>query len=111
MYCEEGEPIYVISVVARMLKTHPQTLRHYERLGLIQPSRSLGRIRLYSARDVARLQLIQRLVSDLGVNLAGVEVIMHLTERLTELEREVAETRQRVHAELERVRRNRADTD
>lgn len=111
MYYEEGAPIYVISVVARMLKTHPQTLRYYERLGLIQPSRSQGRIRLYSARDVARLQLIQRLVSDLGVNLAGVEVIMNLTERIAELEREVEETRQQVHAELERAGRSRGNAD
>ena len=110
MYPEEGEPIYVISVVARMLKTHPQTLRYYERLGLIQPSRSQGRIRLYSARDVARLQLIQRLVAELGVNLAGVEVIMNLTERIAELERDMAETRQRLQAERERARGGRGKT-
>ncbi len=101
---EEGEPIYVISVVARMLRTHPQTLRHYERLGLVQPSRSQGRIRLYSARDVARLQLIQRLVAELGVNLAGVEVIMNLTERMAELEREIEETRGQLRLALERRR-------
>jgi MerR family transcriptional regulator/heat shock protein HspR len=108
---EEGEPIYVISVVARMLDTHPQTLRYYERLGLIQPSRSQGRIRLYSARDIARLQLIQRLVGDLGVNLAGAEVIINLTERMVELERQIEETRQLLHAERERVRRQSGHRD
>ena len=67
---------------------HPQTLRYYERVGLIEPSRTRGKIRLYSQRDIERLQLIQRLVNDLGVNLAGVEVIMNLTERLAQTERQ-----------------------
>ena len=79
---------FVISVAARILKVHPQTLRYYERAGLLQPSRSRGRIRLYSATDLQRAQHIKRLIEDLGVNLAGVDVILRLTERLRALEEE-----------------------
>src|SRR5215468_10684265 len=79
---------FVISVAARLLNVHPQTLRYYERAGLISPSRSRGNIRLYSTRDIERAQQIKRLIEDLGVNLAGVEVIMKLTERMRELEQE-----------------------
>ena len=107
---DEGEPIYIISVVARILKTHPQTLRYYERLGLIQPSRPQGRIGLYSTRDIARLQLIQRLVDDLGVNLAGGAVIINLTERIAELDRERAEIRERLRR-TERPQLQRGDSD
>lgn len=84
---------FVISVAARLLNVHPQTLRYYERAGLIEPSRSRGNIRLYSARDIERAQQIKRLIEDLGVNLAGVEVIMKLTERIRELEQENAQLR------------------
>src|SRR5688500_7288336 len=80
---------FVISVAARLLGVHPQTLRYYERAGLIQPSRSRGNIRLYSARDIERAQQIKRLIEDLGVNLAGVEVIIRLTERMREMEQEL----------------------
>src|SRR5438034_651495 len=68
---------------------HPQTLRYYERLGLIEPSRSSGKIRLYSARDVDRLKQIHGYVNDLGVNLAGVEIVLNLTERMSEMEAEI----------------------
>jgi MerR family transcriptional regulator/heat shock protein HspR len=68
---------------------HPQTLRYYERLGLIEPSRSSGKIRLYSTRDLERIKMIHSYVDDLGVNLAGVEIIMNLTERVAELEAEI----------------------
>src|SRR5687768_18547358 len=84
---------FVISVAARLLNVHPQTLRYYERAGLIAPSRSRGNIRLYSTRDIERAQQIKRLIEDLGVNLAGVEVIMHLTERMRAMERELVELR------------------
>lgn len=87
---------FVISVAARLLGVHPQTLRYYERAGLIQPSRSRGNIRLYSARDIERAQQIKRLIEDLGVNLAGVEVIMRLTERMREMERELQHLRSEV---------------
>src|ERR671921_913466 len=80
---------FVISVAARLLNVHPQTLRYYERAGLISPSRSRGNIRLYSSRDIERAQQIKRLIEDLGVNLAGVEVIMKLTERIRDMEQEI----------------------
>ena len=92
-----NEPCYIISVAARIVNMHPQTLRYYERLGLIEPSRSSGKIRLYSARDVERLKLIHSYVDNLGVNLAGVEIIMNLTERMAEMEAEI----KRLRAELE----------
>ncbi len=90
------EPCYIISVAARLVNMHPQTLRYYERLGLIEPSRSKGKIRLYSARDLERLKQIHNYVDDLGVNLAGVEIIMKMTERLAEMEAEI----ERLRAEL-----------
>ena len=86
---EEYEPRYVISVAARMVGVHVQTLRYYERAGLIKPSRSGGNTRFYSARDVAHLQRIRSLIEDLGVNLAGVDVIMRMSERMLELQREL----------------------
>lgn len=76
------EPMFVISVAARLVEMHPQTLRYYERAGLVKPKRSRGQIRLYSQHDIDRLRKIARLVDDLGVNLAGVEVILNLTEKL-----------------------------
>lgn len=92
----DNEPCFVISVVAQLLELHPQTLRYYERAGLVQPSRSRGNIRMYSQRDIDRLRLIQRLIDDLGVNLAGVEVIINMTERIQQLEAEI----DRLHARL-----------
>src|SRR3954471_16433084 len=80
---------FAISVAARMLGVHAQTLRAYERQGLLAPSRTKGRIRLYSIDDIRRAQQIRRLIEDLGVNLAGVEVILQLTERIRDLEEEV----------------------
>ncbi len=85
----EDEPTYVISVAARLVKMHPQTLRYYERAGLINPTRSGGGIRLYSQRDIDRLRKIARLTEELGVNLAGVEVILRLTERLEQVQHEL----------------------
>ena len=94
----EQRACFVISVAARLLNVHPQTLRYYERAGLIAPSRSKGNIRLYSPEDIQRAMQIKRLIEDLGVNLAGVEVIMRLTDRLREQERELQELRDRVQA-------------
>ncbi len=85
------EPCYIISVAARLVKMHPQTLRYYERLGLIEPSRSSGKIRLYSARDVERLRQIHNYVNDLGINLAGVEILLSLTERIADMEAQIAQ--------------------
>jgi MerR family transcriptional regulator/heat shock protein HspR len=83
------EPVYLISVVSKMLNIHPQTLRQYEREGLIRPSRTEGKMRLYSQRDIDRLKLILSLVRDLGVNLAGVEIILQLKEEIEKLQAEI----------------------
>lgn len=96
----EEEPAFIISVAARMLGVHAQTLRYYERVGLIAPSRSRGRIRLYSQADINRIRQVQRLIDDLGVNLAGAEVIIDMSARLRALEEENQALRQ----ELQRLR-------
>ncbi len=85
------EPVYLISVVAKALNIHPQTLRQYEREGLITPSRTSGKMRLYSQRDIDRINMILRLTRDLGINLAGVDVILQLKDQLDALESEVDE--------------------
>ena len=85
----DHEPRYVISVAARMVGVHAQTLRYYERVGLVAPARSKGNIRMYSGLDVQRALWIRSLIDDLGINLAGVEVIMRLRARMDELERTV----------------------
>ena len=85
------EPVYLISVVAKILDIHPQTLRQYERENLICPSRSGGRIRLYSQRDIDRIKLILRLTRELGVNLAGVDIILRLKGHVEGLEQEVTD--------------------
>lgn len=82
------EPVYFISVAARLVDCHPQTLRTYERLGLINPQRSGRNVRLYSERDVERLRQIQRLTQEMGVNLAGVEVVLKLLDQMEGLQRE-----------------------
>jgi len=85
------EPVYLISVAARMCGLHPQTLRLYERMGLIQPYRVGNSKRLYSEADIARLRRIQRLTQQMGVNLAGVEIILRLLERIEQMNREMSE--------------------
>lgn len=74
------DDIYFISVAARMLGMHPQTLRKYERLGLVQPTRTVGSMRLYSREELERLRVIKRLVDDGGVNLAGVQRLLSIAE-------------------------------
>jgi MerR family transcriptional regulator/heat shock protein HspR len=86
----QTENYYLISWVANRYRVHPQTLRLYEREGLLRPSRTRGNTRLYSSRDLERLEAILGLTREMGVNLAGVEVILRLKERLAELQREVA---------------------
>jgi MerR family transcriptional regulator/heat shock protein HspR len=95
------EPCYVISVAAKLVDLHPQTLRRYEEIGLIKPARASGR-RLYSTRDLERLRKINRLVSDLGVNLAGVEVILNMSERMEYLQKEMDRMQAELEAEIER---------
>ena len=77
--------VYIISVAARLLEVHPQTLRKYEKFGLVSPSRSVGMLRLYSEEDLIRLKIIKTLVDDFGVNLAGIAIIMELVEGLDEI--------------------------
>jgi MerR family transcriptional regulator/heat shock protein HspR len=98
---ERDEPRYVISVTARMLSLHAQTLRYYERAGLVEPSRSKGNFRLYSDRDVERLRRIKGLMEELGMNLAGVEVVMRMAERMERLQQLVHQ----LIGEVERLRR------
>ncbi len=97
---DDDEPLFVISIAAKMVGMHAQSLRHYERLGLIRPSRSRGRVRLYSQSDIERLLHIQRLVNELGVNLAGAEVVIRLNERIRRMEEEM----ERLRAELQHYR-------
>jgi MerR family transcriptional regulator/heat shock protein HspR len=82
MALRQGEPVFVISVAARLLEMHPQTLRKYEREGLIAPSRTTGNLRLYSDRDIERLRQVKYLVDERGLNLAGVQLALELTRRL-----------------------------
>jgi MerR family transcriptional regulator/heat shock protein HspR len=100
---EEDQPCYVISVAARMVGLHAQSLRHYERIGLVRPGRSQGRQRLYSRADLERVRYIQRLIQDLGVNLAGVEVIIRLNERIRQMEAEAGRLRAELQAYRDRV--------
>lgn len=83
---DQDKPLYVISVAAELVDMHPQTLRLYERKGLIEPSRSAGKTRLYSQRNIEQLREIRRLTQELGVNLAGVEEIIRLRQRLDQLQ-------------------------
>jgi len=91
MMDRDSEPRYVISVAARIVGVQTYTLRYYERIGIISPSRSQGNIRLYSERDVEQLRRVKTLMDDLGVNLAGIEVILRMTKRLTELQQQMEE--------------------
>lgn len=96
------EPVYLISVVAQMLDIHPQTLRQYEREGLVEPSRTQGRMRLYSQRDIERMKLILRLTRQMGVNLAGVDIVLQLKEQIDAMQEEIDLLRE----ELSKVNRN-----
>src|SRR5262245_53651244 len=85
------EPVFIISVAARLLEMHPQTLRKYEREGLIAPSRTSGNLRLYSDDDLERLRQVKHLVGERGLNLAGVQLALELTPRLRALQSWLAE--------------------
>ena len=99
------QPLYVISIAAQILGVHPQTLRLYEREGLVEPQRSGGKIRLYSDRDIERVRSIMRLTNDLGVNLAGAEAILYMRERMLQLHEEMDHMRRHFHEQLEELRR------
>lgn len=96
----EERPCYVISVAAEILGTQPYTLRYYERVGIIKPTRSRGNIRLYSESDIALLRRVMSLMSDLGVNLAGVEIILRMSQQILELQ----QTRETMQREIERLK-------
>ena len=100
MSLNDTEPRYVISVAARMLGVRTHTLRYYEKIGIIEPSRSRGNIRLYSDSEIDQLRRVKTLMDDLGVNLAGVEVILNMTRHIIELQRRTGE----LEAELGRLR-------
>jgi MerR family transcriptional regulator/heat shock protein HspR len=94
---------YMISSVAELYKLHPQTLRLYERVGLLKPSRSEGNTRLYTDHDLERLEVILTLARDMGVNLAGIEIILNMREKMIEMEKQMTEFATVVQQELSRV--------
>lgn len=85
----KAKPLFMIGVVADMLNLHPQTLRFYEKKGLIRPSRTVGRTRVYSAEDVEEIARVLRLTRDLGVNLAGVEILLKMRRRMLEMQGQI----------------------
>jgi len=97
---EDTKPRYVISVAAEMLGTRTYTLRYYEKVGIIRPSRSRGNIRLYSEREIILLRRVRTLMNELGINLAGGEVILGMSQQIAQLQRATDE----LEAELERLR-------
>jgi MerR family transcriptional regulator, heat shock protein HspR len=96
-------PIYMISVAAELVGMHPQTLRLYENKGLVRPQRTPGGTRLYSEADVERLRIIQRLTTELGLNLAGVELVLRLEDELRKAHSRVERLQQQLRDEVERV--------
>jgi MerR family transcriptional regulator/heat shock protein HspR len=107
----EDRAVYIISVAAELAGVHPQTLRIYERKGLLRPARTPGNTRRYSERDIARLQMIQRLTQEHGLNLAGVKMIVEMEDqldrmrrRMEALDRDFRKTRNRMLEEMERLR-------
>ncbi len=105
----DGAPVYVISVAAHLSGMHPQTLRQYDRLGLVSPGRAVGRGRRYSARDISLLREVQRLSQDEGVNLAGIKRILELENQVAALRSRIAELQAELDdAEADAVRREAA---
>lgn len=97
----QSRPVYHISIVAELVETHPQTLRLYERAGLISPTRTRNNIRLYSEADVERVRRIQHLTQELGVNLAGVEVVFKLLQEIERMRAEAEAAQRQLREELE----------
>lgn len=95
-------PLFTISIVAKFLDIHPQTLRMYERLGLICPSRSDGQTRLYSEEDIEKVKKIKHFTQDMGVNLAGVEIILKMLDRMQQIEEEFEKERKLLEDEFEK---------
>ena len=101
----DDRPRYVISVAADIVGMHPQTLRIYENKGLIRPKRTAGNTRLYSEADIQRLQLIQQLMNDLGLNLAGVEQVLQLQDEVERMERRLDRVQREMRAAIDEVHR------
>ena len=101
----DDRPRYMISVAAELVGMHPQTLRIYEQKGLVQPKRTAGNTRLYSDSDVERLRLIQRLTSEIGLNLAGVERVLRLEDELNRMRRQLDRMEQEMRETIEQVHR------
>ncbi|HEV8533474.1 MAG TPA: MerR family transcriptional regulator [Methylomirabilota bacterium] len=101
---DKGKPLYMIGVVADMLKLHPQTLRMYEKKGLIRPSRTEGRTRMYSAGDVDEIARVIRLARDLGVNLAGIEIILKMRRRMLDMQTQIEDLTSYVQGEMGEMR-------
>ncbi|MFL5943269.1 MAG: heat shock protein transcriptional repressor HspR [Gaiellaceae bacterium] len=96
-------PIYMISVAAELVGMHPQTLRVYETKGLVRPQRTPGGTRLYSEADVERLRIVQRLTTELGLNLAGVELVLRLEDELRKAHAQIERLQRELRAEVEKV--------
>ena len=101
----DDRPRYMISIAAELVGMHPQTLRIYEAKGLVRPKRTPGNTRLYSEADLERLRLIQRLTTELGLNLAGVETVLRLEDELRRLRGRIARLERELREEVERVHR------
>ncbi|HET8575960.1 MAG TPA: helix-turn-helix transcriptional regulator [Methylomirabilota bacterium] len=99
---DRSKPLYMIGVVAEMLKLHPQTLRMYEKKGLIRPSRTVGKTRLYSPEDVEEIARVVRLARDLGVNLAGIEIILKMRRRMLDMQAQIETLMKHVRADTVR---------
>jgi MerR family transcriptional regulator/heat shock protein HspR len=99
-------PRYMISIAAELVGMHPQTLRMYEAKGLVRPQRTPGNTRLYSEADVARLRLIQTLKAELGINLAGVEIVLRLEDELRKVQRRLERLERQMHEEVRNVHKH-----
>ncbi len=102
----DDRPRYMISVAADLVGMHPQTLRIYEQKGLVRPGRTAGNTRLYSERDLERLRLIQRLTTELGLNLAGVEHVLRLEDQLRRMQARLERLERQMHEEIQKVHRS-----
>jgi MerR family transcriptional regulator/heat shock protein HspR len=101
----DDRPIYMISVAADLVGMHPQTLRMYEQKGLIRPKRTPGGTRLYSEADVERLRIVQRLTTELGLNLAGVELVLRLEDELRKAHTQIERLQHQLQSEVQKVHR------
>jgi len=99
----DDRPIYMISVAAELVGMHPQTLRMYETKGLVRPQRTPGGTRLYSENDIARLRIVQKLTNDLGLNLAGVELVLRMEDELRQAQAQIDRLQRQLQAEVQNV--------